>query len=226
MEQVSVIKDKSLVKERVRHERTLTLPSKAQSKTANVSILNPKSRIILVLASLVMILPYFFPLWDITLEAPQYPEGLGLEIWIDKIGGQLDIINGLNHYIGMKHIDPASFPELVYMPYIVGALIGLGLLTAIINRKYALVAFAAILVAAGIIGGIDFYLWEYDYGHNLDPRAAIVVPGMSYQPPMFGAKQLLNFRAIAWPGIGGWAIIAAGVAIVTTTIYELRRKIS
>lgn len=217
-------KPATINKERVRQARTLPL-SFSSRKTYNMNRkLSNVNRILLVIFSALMALAYFFPLWDITLEAPQYPEGLGLEIWINRIGGQMDIINGLNHYIGMKHIDPASFPELVLMPYLVGGIIGFGLLSALINKKYMLLAFAIIVLVAGIVGGVDFYLWEYDYGHNLDPRAAIKVPGMTYQPPMFGSKELLNFTAIAWPGIGGLSIIAAGIGIVIITIYELRRK--
>jgi copper chaperone NosL len=60
------------------------------------------SRIIIIVSSLAMITAFFTPIWDISLEAPQYPEGLGMKIWIDKITGDLNTINGLNHYIGMK----------------------------------------------------------------------------------------------------------------------------
>jgi len=67
-------------------------------------------------AALMLILTFFFPLWTIDLNAPQYPEGLGIRIWLDQISGMkpndLQSINGLNHYIGMKVIDPESIPEL------------------------------------------------------------------------------------------------------------------
>ena len=69
-----------------------------------------------------IMLTFLFPLWYIDLEAPQYPEGIGLEIWINQIVGQnphdLANINGLNHYIGMKEIEPESIPELKIMPYL------------------------------------------------------------------------------------------------------------
>ena len=180
------------------------------------------TRIIVALASLLMILAYFFPLWDISLGAPQYPEGLGLQIWINRIDGQVDIINGLNHYIGMKFITQETFPELVYMPYIVGALIAFGLLAALIGKRILLIVFAVILILSGIAGAYDYYRWAYDYGHNLDPTAAIKVPGMSYQPPMLGSKELLNFTATAWPGIGGMAVILAALAVLIVTIIEIR----
>ncbi len=42
------------------------------------------------------------------------------------------------------------------------------------------------------VGLYDFYMWEYDYGHNLNPHAAIKIPGMAYQPPLIGSKMLLT----------------------------------
>ena len=44
----------------------------------------------------------FVPIWRIDLDAPQYPEGLNLLIYANKLGGNVDIINGLNHYIGIN----------------------------------------------------------------------------------------------------------------------------
>lgn len=162
---------------------------------------------------------YVFPLWVISLQAPQYPQGLGLHIWVDKITGaqphDLQNINGLNHYIGMRKIEPEVIPELRYMKYIVAALMVLGALTAIIRRRWLLLVFAVLCVVLSAIGMYDFYQWEYNYGHELDPDAAIKVPGMSYQPPMFGTKQLLNFRTTAWPGVGG---IAAMLAVALTCL--------
>ncbi len=67
---------------------------------------------------------------------------------------------------------------------------------------------------------VDFYLWEYDYGHNLDPTAAIKIPGMSYQPPLIGSKPLLNFNASSWPGPGGWAAAFACAVGLFVSVKE------
>ena len=50
-------------------------------------------------------------MWRIELEAPQYPEGLVLQLHANKIGGDVDIINGLNHYIGMATLHTENFFE-------------------------------------------------------------------------------------------------------------------
>ncbi|HNT50215.1 MAG TPA: hypothetical protein PKK67_06490, partial [Cyclobacteriaceae bacterium] len=161
--------------------------------------LKPVSRLIIALASLLMISAYFVPLWQILMWAPQYPEGLEMDIWINNITGDVKVISALNHYIGMKHIEVEMFPEFGYMIYIVGFLIGFGLLTALLNRRLMLWLFSILLVATAVAALVDFWLWGYDYGHNLDPTAAINIPGMSYQPPLIGTKQLLNFTAFSGP---------------------------
>lgn len=168
-----------------------------------------------------MISAYYVPLWEILMWAPQYPEGLEMKIWIDNLSGDVRIISALNHYIGMKHIEVSMFPEFKYMIYIVGAMIAIGILTAIINRRVMLVIFATLIVAGGIAALVDFYLWGYDYGHNLDPTAPIVVPGMSYQPPLIGTKQLLNFTAYSGPAIGGWIFLIAGILAIGILIFEI-----
>lgn len=168
-------------------------------------------KIIVICSSVLLVLVFFFPIWKINLEAPQYPEGIGLEIWLNKITGQkpndLNSINGLNHYIGMKPINPSDIPELKLMPYIIMFMILLGLAAGILGKKSLVKMWIALFFVIGIVGMYDFYQWEYDYGHDLNPHAAIKIPGMSYQPPLIGSQKLLNFNAISMPDIGTWIII-------------------
>ena len=193
--------------------------------------LKPISRLIILLSALSMISAYYVPLWQILMWAPQYPEGLDMKIWIDNLTGDVKIISALNHYIGMKHIEVGMFPEFQFMVYIVGIVIAIGVLTAIINKRFMLVTYAGVVLACGIAALVDFYLWGYDYGHNLDPTAPIIVPGMSYQPPLIGTKQLLNFTAYSGPDIGGWIFFTAGLLVIGTVVFEtykskLERKIT
>jgi copper chaperone NosL len=184
--------------------------------------MDSKSKIILIIASLILVLTFFFPLWSIDLEAPQYPEGIGLEIWINKITGQkpndLNNINGLNHYIGMKTIVPDAIPELKIMPYIIIFMIILGLTSAFAGKRYLVYLWISLFVIAAAFGLYDFYMWEYDYGHNLNPHAAIKIPGMAYQPPLIGSKMLLNFNAISLPDISFYILVFT-VALAFFAIY-------
>lgn len=169
-----------------------------------------------------MISAYFLPLWEIVLEAPQYPEGLGMSIWLNGITGNIAQINGLNHYIGMKHIVVEDFIEFKIVPYIFALIILLGLFTALNGKRMLLWVWFSLLVVFAVVGLTDFYLWEYDYGHNLDPTAAIKIPGMSYQPPLIGYKQLLNFLAGSLPGTGGILVALGGAIAGAVLVYEHR----
>ncbi len=189
--------------------------------------MKPSTRISVAVASLLLLAAYLTPLWRIQLVAPQYPEGLGLRIWVNQITGlkpgDLNSINGLNHYIGMRAIDPDMIPELHLMPKLLGAAVVAGLLVALIGRRVPLYLFSLAVAAGSAAGLYDFYRWGWDYGHHLDPHAAIKVPGMSYEPPLIGSKQLLNFHATSWPDIGGWILIAAVTVIVSAAVLDWRR---
>lgn len=177
-------------------------------------------RLLILVASVLLIGVYLFPLWNVRLTAPQYPEGLGMHIRVNTVQGasenDLDNINNLNHYIGMKRIEPESIPELGYMPWIVAAVIVTGLATAAIGKRKLVYIWTAGLFVIAVAGLADFWKWEYDYGHHLDNEHAVIkIPGMSYQPPLIGARQLLNFRATSWPALGG---ILAGAALALTAL--------
>src|SRR5690349_24729996 len=112
------------------------------------------SRVAVAVASLLLLAVYVAPLWRIELVAPQYPEGLGLRIWVDRITGikpnDLNSINGLNHYIGMAPIDPGAFPELRLMPRLVAAAVVAGLLVALIGRRGPLYAWAGLFTVGAV----------------------------------------------------------------------------
>ncbi len=170
-----------------------------------------RARLLLAVAALLGLVALVQPLWEVRLGAPQYPEGLGLRIYAHTVTGlkehDLDNINGLNHYIGMQAITPESIPELDYMPWLIGGLVLAGLVVAAVGSRRGILLWLGAFALLGLVGLWDFWRWEYDYGHNLDMENAIlIIPGMSYQPPIIGSKQLLNFTATAWPGIGAMAL--------------------
>lgn len=179
--------------------------------------MDKQERIWMAVAALLLIGVYIFPIWSISMEAPQYPEGIGMNITVDNIQGKqkndLQNINGLNHYIGMKAINPDSIPELKIMPFIFGFLIISGLVIAGVGNKKWILYWLGLFVLLAIAGLVDFYIWGYDYGHNLSPDAPIKVPGMTYQPPLLGSKQLLNINATSVPHIGFYiSLLSMGIA--------------
>ncbi|MBI2967302.1 MAG: nitrous oxide reductase accessory protein NosL [Bacteroidetes bacterium] len=185
------------------------------------------SRYILLFGIISLLLPLFFPLWKIRLEAPQYPQGIGLQIYIDQIKGieenDLTNINLLNHYIGMKKIEPESIPELRFMKYAVWGFIAMGFLVFLFKSKTMVFSWMAAVSLAGILALYDFHLWEYDFGNDIDPHAAIKMDGMNYQPPLFGKKQLLNITANSYPAIGGIGYLLAALSGVVSVVIIFSR---
>jgi copper chaperone NosL len=143
-----------------------------------------------------------------------------MKIWLTKLTGDVDVINGLNHYIGMGIIKEEEFPEFKVLPYAVIILSLFGFIAAFLNTKKWTLAYTGIFILFGITAIADFWHWEYQYGHNLDPSAPIQVPGMSYQPPLIGYKQLLNFGAFAFPDIAGWIFFfSVALAMLASFVF-------
>jgi copper chaperone NosL len=182
------------------------------------------SRGLLILSGLALLVILFVPMWRIDLVAPQYPEGLSLYIYANKLGGNVDIINGLNHYIGMKVLRDEDFVEFKILPGIIVFFSVAFVLVGLLGRRRWLNVLFITFVLFGIVAMVDFWRWEYDYGHNLDPNAAIKVPGMSYQPPLIGYKQLLNFEAYSIPAAGGWIFVGAGALALLCLLIEWRKN--
>ncbi|AZI67452.1 hypothetical protein EIB71_07115 [Kaistella daneshvariae] len=180
------------------------------------------TRITLVILGIALAVAIFVPIWSIYLNAPQYPEGLAMFIHSNKVSGEYKIINGLNHYIGMKEIHADEFWEFKILPYALAFFAALCLLAAFMNSRKILYFVTGLFLLFGVGFVIDFWRWLYDYGHNLNPNAAIIVPGMSYQPPLFGYKQLLNFEVWSYPNIGGGIMIGAGVILIILAFVEFR----
>lgn len=177
-----------------------------------------KASIVMILGSLLILGLFVFPMWNIRLGAPQYPEPLGIDIYINGLQGQsefdLQNIDGLNHYIGMKTLPKPEdmweftvFPLVTFAMSVLGILFGiLGLLKGI-SPNWFLFWFILMSIL-GILGVYDFNQWLIDYGTDLDPNAIMKLMNpdgtpMKYNPPLFGHKKLLNFDAYSYPRIGG-----------------------
>jgi len=186
------------------------------------------NRLLLIAGAVVLFIVMVVPMWRIDLQAPQYPEGLQLFIYPNRLAGSVDIVNGLNHYIGMKPLRTENFIEFTLLRPIIFGFAFLLLLTAFINKRGMLNTVFVLFVLFGIIAMIDFWKWEYNYGHNLNPDAPIIVPGMAYQPPLIGFKQLLNFGAYSIPAIGGLLFAGVGLMLLVMTVveYRLHKKVA
>ena len=167
-------------------------------------------RRLIVVAALVLIPVYFLPVlpvWQMRMWAPQYREGLTLTIYSNTIRGDIQKINTLNHYIGMKAITPEDFREFTYMPQLLSLFGVMALLAAVFNRRWlAVVGWLAFTAFAAYMFR-DYVMWLWRYGHELDPRAAITLP--AFMPPIIGYSRMANFKVLSLPGLGTLLLGAA-----------------
>ncbi|MEZ4757519.1 MAG: hypothetical protein R2817_11890 [Flavobacteriales bacterium] len=184
--------------------------------------MRPISRIMIALSALALLVLLVVPIWRIDLAAPQYPEGLYLQIFADRFEGDVDKINGLNHYIGMAYIKNEMFQEFTYLPKVIMLLAALGLVAAAWGKRILLFLGLVTLSLFGAWALWRMWDWGYAYGHNLDPRAAIKVEDMAYQPPLIGHKQLLNFDAWSTPDTGGWILFGVMALLAGVYFLEIR----
>jgi len=180
----------------------------------------------LLLALLLLLPSYLFSLYDMTMFAPQYPEGLRLHIYSYKLDGGHDgqdvkEINVLNHYIGMKDLDTAAFTEFNWIPFVVGALGLLFLRTAVMGKMAHLVDTVVLYLYFGLFALWSFAFKMYSFGHNLSPTASVKVPG--FTPPLFGYKKIANFEVYSYPGPGSYALAAVAVVLAVAMLLAWRQ---
>jgi hypothetical protein len=182
----------------------------------------------LVLAAALLLLPaYFFPLYEMTMFAPQYPDGLRLHIYSYRLDGgnegqDIKEINVLNHYIGMKDLVADDFTEFKWIPFVVGALGLLFLRTAVVGRMAALVDVLVLYLYFGLFSLWSFAYKMYWYGHHLSPAAAVKVD--PFTPPLFGYKKLANFEVYSYPGTASYALAAVAVLLALAVYLAWRQR--
>lgn len=179
-----------------------------------------RSNIIMIIGALLPLGLFLFPLWNITLEAPQYPIPLGMNIHIndftDANPHDIKNINIMNHYVGMKYI-PEAIPEFKIFPAGIIITSILGLLIGFKGNYKWFLGWFILMCALSAAGLYDFYIWEHDYGHDLDPKAIMKFTNpdgtvMGFQPPLFGTKDILNFKAHSYPRLGA-LFLALGMGL-------------
>lgn len=183
-------------------------------------------RALLVAAALLLLPVYFLPLWKMTMFAPQYPDGLRLEIHAYKLEGgnrgqDIKEINLLNHYIGMKDLTAADFTEFKWMPFVVGALALLFLRATIHGKMSSLLDVFVVFLYFGLFSLWSFAYKLYRYGHDLAPTAAVKVD--PFMPPLFGHKKLANFEVYSYPAAGSYILAAVALVLTIAVIWAWRQ---
>jgi len=163
------------------------------------------------------------PIWTAMFSAPQYPQGLDISAYGDKVEGDLSEINELSHYIGMPPLTFVGMPEMRLWPVVILVTMAAAVLAAATRRRWLhrLACAAVWLVPIGALADVQFRLWQV--GHSLDPLSPIRVA--PFTPHVVGPTTLMNFTVNAYPGMA-LVLIAVAAAVVTSVPSLARRVVS
>ena len=189
-------------------------------------VLSPRARLAVLGAGVLLPVAALFPLWRITMFANQFPEGLRLSIFSYKLvgganGADLEGINILNHYIGMRDIAAADFVEMKFIPFALGVFFLLSLRTVVFARVRDLVDLVVLLVYFSLFSFGAFWYRMHSYGHHLNPEAPIKVA--PFTPPLFGHQHLANFDIYSFPGIGSFLLLGTAACLLAVLVLDARR---
>jgi hypothetical protein len=181
-------------------------------------------RALLVAAALVVVLANLLPLWNLTMFAPQYPDGLRLDIYSFRLEGgnngqDVKEINLLNHYIGMKDLTAEDFTQFRWLPFALGILALLFLRAAVHGRVGQLLDVTILFVYFGLYSLWSFGYTLYRYGYDLSPQAAVKVP--PFMPPVLGHAKLANFDVYSFPKPGTYAMLLVAVLLAASMVTAL-----
>lgn len=174
-----------------------------------------------VLAGALLGLAIFLPLWRMELVAPQYPAGLVMYAYGNRFEGETEgyheqfdairEINALNHYIGMKPIEPVTEMDL-FVPGLSAAILGALAVSFIVWRRNW---FRALVIAGfwfiPVFFVADLQYWLYNYGHTMDPDAALNTGDIT--PKVWGTTEVWNFHSKTGFEVGFYLMVAAALTI-------------
>lgn len=175
----------------------------------------------IITAGIILIVSIFVPWWGMKFYAPQYPEGLDIIVTPTTLEGDIDNINSLNHYIGMKTFSTESFPELQFMKYIIAGVALFIIIIGLLRNKGLLYGAIGVYVLLGIVGVLDMYRWLKSYGTELDPRAPIELE--PFVPPLIGENVIANFVTHSYFSYGA-LLLAIVFILLVFPLWRDRKK--
>ena len=168
-----------------------------------------------------LLVSLFLPYWQMDLVAPQYPNNLHLTAFVNQLTGDVEEIDGLNHYIGMRPLNEAAQIERSIGVYAMIAFVVLLELASFIHSRWAVLLVIPVMFFPFVFL-IDLHLWMSHFGQNLDPNAPLSNAVEPFVPPVLGTGMVGQFKTVAWPGVG--LILSAIASLVMLLALFFHRR--
>ncbi len=169
---------------------------------------------LLAAAAGLLLISLFLPYWQITMFAPQYPDGLTVTSYVNHVGGRVDEVNILNQYIGMKPLEAAAPMEKRFAVILIVAMSLLVIAAVKIHSPFAAwLSLPAIFYPLIFLADLQF--WLADFGLHLDPHAPLNMSVKPFVPHVLGVGYVGQFKSVALPCSGLILAMLATILIVT-----------
>lgn len=152
-------------------------------------------------AAFLLMVSLLLPYWVLQLSAPQFPDGLTITAYVNRLEGDVNELEGLNHYVGLGSFQDAATLERQIALVAIVVLAGLLLAALLVHSRWVVLLVLPTLLFPFIFL-IDLQYWLWDFGHHLDPAAPLAAAVGEFTPPIFGPATIAQFDTLALPGIG------------------------
>ena len=175
-------------------------------------------------AAFLLMVSLLLPYWVLRLSAPQFPDGLTVTAYVNRLEGDVAELEGLNHYVGLGSFQDAATLERSIAFVAITVLAGLLLAALVVHSRWVVLLVLPALVFP-IVFMVDLQYWLWDFGHHLDPKAPLAAAVGEFTPPLFGPAKIAQFETLALPGIGFiLAVIASGLIIAGLVFHRRAYK--
>lgn len=175
---------------------------------------------LLIAAAVLLLGSLLLPYWVLNLKAPQFPDGLTITAYVNRLEGDVGELEGLNHYVGLGSFDDAAVLERSIAVYAIIVLVALLAAALYVHSRWVLILTLPAMLFP-VVFLVDLQFWLYDFGHNLDMAAPLAAAVGEFTPPIFGPAEIAQFDTLALPGVGLiLAFVASGLIAYAMVLHR------
>lgn len=199
-------------------------PRVSKEEMAEHAVVYRKPSRLLMAATMLLLFSLLLPYWVLRLNAPQFPDGLTITAYVNRLEGDVGELEGLNHYVGLGSFEDAAVLERSVAVFAILGLVALLIAALYIHSRWVLVLTLPALLFP-IVFLIDLQYWLYDFGHNLDPLAPLAAAVGEFTPPILGPAEIAQFDTLALPGVGLlFAFVSSGLIAYALVLHRRAYK--
>lgn len=179
----------------------------------------------LVGSAALLIASIFLPYWNIILRAPQYPKGLSVDVYVNKLEDMRSVreVDGLNHYIGMIPLTDAATIERAISVYALPLIAILAVASIFVSGWWRTLLRLPVVIYP-IVFVIDLFAWLYYAGHSLDSTAALSSSIDEFTPRILGTGEIGQFKTEAQFETGFWMALVATAFVIVAIVLDWRKR--